>query len=95
MKCVFVSIYIHTMLCIVDAPAAISAVADAVYGNCDSCDGEGVKTRFSKIRLNATNGGASIRGGEQSTKCREKDEINEFGKKHSDCYTFMYNDKLY
>ena len=77
----FVSIFTYTMSYIVDAPAQISPIADAVYGNCNSCDGEGVKTRFSKIRLNATNGGASRKGGEQSTKCREKDEINEFGKK--------------
>ena len=80
------SIVFHGLSCflhlcnIVDGAASVSPIANVTYGNCSSCVGEGVKTRYSKIRIGATNAGLSQRGGEQSTKCREKEEINKFGK---------------
>lgn len=62
-----------------DAPAAISPVGNLAYGNCDSCNGAGVKTRYAEINIGASNAGSSKRGGAQSTRCREKKELDKYG----------------
>ena len=69
----------------------ISPESHANYGNCSSCTGEGIKTRYSKINIGASNGGSSEKSGEQSTKCREKDELQKFGKNVQSLLNILVN----